>query len=80
MASPTSPRSALPRPMPSTRTHSRSRSEAEEACERRAPYVVSSASGQGVQEVLQALLTVIDRGEGRGGAGPGPRKSGIREP
>ncbi|WP_262271424.1 MULTISPECIES: GTPase ObgE [Microvirga] len=25
------------------------------------PYVVSSASGQGVQEVLQALLTVIDQ-------------------
>jgi GTP-binding protein len=30
------------------------------AC-KQTPYVISSASGQGVQEVLQALLTVIDR-------------------
>ena len=30
------------------------------ACER-TPYVISSASGQGVQEVLQALLAVIDQ-------------------
>ncbi|MBJ6127030.1 GTPase ObgE [Microvirga splendida] len=28
---------------------------------KRTPYVISSASGQGVQEVLQALLTVIDQ-------------------
>jgi GTP-binding protein len=28
---------------------------------RRTPYVISSASGQGVQEVLQALLSVIDQ-------------------
>ncbi len=30
------------------------------AC-KRTPYVISSASGKGVQEVLQALLTVIDQ-------------------
>ncbi len=30
------------------------------AC-KRTPYVISSASGQGVQEALQALLTVIDQ-------------------
>jgi GTP-binding protein len=28
---------------------------------KRTPYVISSASGQGVQEVLQALLSVIDQ-------------------
>ncbi len=28
---------------------------------KRTPYLISSASGQGVQEVLQALLTVIDQ-------------------
>ena len=34
------------------------------------PFVISSASGQGVQEVLQALLAVIDQAQGRGRAGP----------
>lgn len=29
------------------------------------PLVISSASGQGVQEVLQALLTVIDEAKAK---------------
>ena len=34
---------------------------AEAGLRRRTPYVISAASGQGVQEVLQALLAVIDQ-------------------
>jgi GTP-binding protein len=42
------------------------------ACKRK-PFVLSSASGQGVQEVLRALLDVIGREQGRGGRGGGTR-------
>jgi GTPase len=46
---------------------------------KRTPYVISSASGQGVQEVLQALLSVIDQEKAEEEPAQ-PRKSGVREP
>ena len=81
-ALPTSPRSwRCRRPMRSTRSTLKEQiARLKRASKRTAGVVISAASGQGVQEVLQALLDVIDDRAGRRRSRPSkPKRNGIRD-